>query len=560
MNPYDWRGYGRAKRRAEQILVLLRRRGVTGEAEDGLARAELERIAVQPKPRRAELALHAVLRIEELLAAELRAGVDHPLRLSTTLDLELQEQVALAAEETVAALASAGAENGAVIVAERETGAVLAYVGSTGYLREDQGGAIDFARTPRSAGSTLKPFIFAAALEKKVIGPTTILDDLSRGPSGLINMDQNYLGPMLPRAALGNSRNVPAARLLEELGVGRTYDVLGDLSLHRRELPADHYGTGLAVGALPVTLEDLAAAYGALAREGGWSPLSYWPEQRRVTRRIFSEHTARQVTSFLSDPLARLPTFPRLGPTEYRFPVAIKTGTSQGFRDAWTVAYSARFLVAAWIGRPDARPMHNLTGLRSAAILVRRVLEPLHAADAQGLRDLSFPAPDGHRPVRVCGLSGHRATPACDHTFVEHLEPAAAAAIEDCPVHVAPGMVELPPKYARWAAEQYFTASPAGKSFIEPAEELVAPAIVQPERGSRVWIDPETPPELSTLALEVEVEDSVEEIVWWVDGQPFAIVHAPFTARWPLSRGRHVFEARIPYTPYRSDPVAVIVE
>lgn len=563
MNPHDWRGYARAKKRAERILTLLREREVTTGAEHSLALAELAQLAVRPKPRRAELALHAILRIEELLKTE----PGHPLRLTTTLDLDLQERAMFAAEESVSKLDRAGAKNGAVIVVDRGTRGVLAYVGSTGYFDRASSGAIDFARTARAAGSTLKPFIFATALERGEITPATILDDLSRGPSGITNMDGNYLGPMLPRAALGNSRNVPAARLLEQVGVERAYDVLGDLGLHRRELPASHYGVGLATGALPVTLEHLAAAYAALANDGVGGPLVYWEHKQPAAKKVFSENTARQLTSFLSDPMARLPTFPRLGPTEYEFPVAIKTGTSQGFRDSWTVAYSTRYIVAAWIGRPDAQPMNNLTGTRGASVLVRKVLEPLHEREAHGLHDLAFPPPAGTEPVRVCALSGKKAGPACEHSLVEWLKP---GAIEECPVHVEGAVdgekrafVELAPKYARWAAEQYFVSAPgsaqAKKRIASIAEDLSPPVVVSPEGGARVLIDPETPADRATLALEARVDRSVEELMWYVDGKPFALVSAPFTARWPLVRGEHVIDARIPYTPFRSAPIRIIV-
>lgn len=558
MNPHDWRGYARAKKRAARILTLLREREVTSSAEHQLALAELSELAVRPKPRRAQHALHAILKLEELL----KNSPATPLRLTTTLDLELQDRAMLAAEESVAGLERAGAKNAAVLVVDRATRGVLAYVGSTGYFDRSSAGAIDFARTARGAGSTLKPFIFATALERGAITPATILDDLSRGPSGITNMDGYYLGPMLPRAALGNSRNVPAARLLEQVGIERAYDVLGDLGLHHRELPASYYGVGLATGSLPVTLENLAAAYATLAGDGLGGPLVYWESASSAPRRIFSENTARQLTSFLSDPMARLPTFPRLGPTEYEFPVAVKTGTSQGFRDSWTVAYSTQYIVAAWIGRPDAQPMNHLTGGRGASMLVRKILEPLHEREARGGRDLAFPPPAGAEPVRVCALSGKKAGPACEHSFVEWLKP---GAVEDCPVHLEGAVdgekrafVELAPKYARWAAEQYFISAPAKKR-IALAEELSPPIVVSPESGAQVLIDPETPADRATLALEARVDRSVEEVMWYVDGKPFALVAAPFTARWPLVRGEHVIDARIPYTPFRSAPIRIIV-
>src|SRR5207253_346649 len=136
---------------------------------------------------------------------------------------------------------------------------------------------------------------------------------------------------------------------------------------------------GLAIGAMPTTLERLVGAYTVLAGDGRAGELVWYRGQPATApRRLLSEDTARLVTLFLSDPMARLPTFPRMGPSEYPFPVAVKTGTSSRYRDALTVAYSTRWVVGVWLGRPDYRPMSRLTAFGSAAALVQRILGHLH--------------------------------------------------------------------------------------------------------------------------------------------------------------------------------------
>ncbi len=124
------------------------------------------------------------------------------------------------------------------------------------------------------------------------------------------------------------------------------------------------------------------------------------------TKRLLSEETARLVTLFLADPQARLPTFPRMGFAEYPFAVAVKTGTSSRYRDAWTVAWSKRYLVGVWVGHPDERPMTALSGYRIAARLAQAVLERLHGDELDGLAGLDFPPPRGHQSVKLCALSG----------------------------------------------------------------------------------------------------------------------------------------------------------
>jgi hypothetical protein len=120
--------------------------------------------------------------------------------------------------------------------------------------------------------------------------------------------------------------------------------------------------------------------------------------------------------------------------------------------------------------------------------------------------------------------------------------------------------VDLAPKYARWAADQYFISAPRNARSIAIAENLPPPQIMQPEDGARILLDPETPADAATLALEARVDPSVQQVMWYVDHRPFELTSAPFTARWPLARGEHTIEARIPYTPYRSRALRIRVE
>jgi penicillin-binding protein 1C len=576
MNPFSAAGRARAIQRGSRVLAELARRSVLSPAELALSRGQLADLRIPFRERRPTEALHALLHLRALLAAGRRgagtagdatagATAGHspsPFVLRTTLDLELQRTVSWMTWNALRDWRARGAGNASLIVVDLQGGRgpggagspeVLAWVGSAAYFDPDNHGAIDYARVRRSAGSTLKPFLYAQALERGVIAPATMMDDLERGPGGITNADDLFLGPLLPRVALANSRNVPAVHLLSHLGLDQGYGLLRDLGLTDGALPARHYGLGMAIGGLPVTLEELAHAYLTLAGDGRLPPLAWlrtarpaqtdrtdrtdrealtdrtlrtaWPGQTARTaasgggggggeevaatpatpanpanpaiialagaapesapRRIFSEETARQVTLFLSDPQARLPSFPRMGPTEYRFPVAVKTGTSTNYHDAWAVAWSARYLAAAWVGHPGFRAMNQLSGYLSAADLVRRVLLHLHAGDNDGLADLSFPPPHGYRPVRVCALSGLRATAACDRVFLEWFRPGEEP-VDDCAAHQQRAVdrrdgllattdtppeavevrtfVELPPRYAAWQAAAGLTRPPAAPS------------------------------------------------------------------------------------------------
>jgi penicillin-binding protein 1C len=590
-NPYRPEGLVRAIARGRRLLDELAVRGVLSPAELELARAEIERIAPPPLPRRPPEALHALLRIGDELAArpELLPARGEPV-LSATLDLELQREATWQAHHAVERFRGRGAGNAALVVLDLEDAAVLAWVGSTDYFALESAGAIDYARVERSAGSTLKPFLYGLALERGVIGPASILDDLRRGRGGVANADDRFLGPLLPRAALANSRNVPAVELLARVGPDRTWTFFRRLGLHDGGRPAEHYGLGLAIGGLPTTLERLVRASRALGAGGELLPLRFArDEPRPPAERVLTEATARRLTLFLADPSARLPSFPRLGATEYPFPVAVKTGTSSGFHDAWAVAWTRRYVAGAWVGHPDGRAMTGLTGFGTAAELLRPVVTALHRDQTDGFSDLGFPPPRGAVAARVCALSGALATEACDRVVVEWFGPDGGAPAADCAAHrlrevdvrsgrlatretpaafrAPASFVELPPRYAEWLAASAANAGSAGSAAnAANAVHGAAPgaghriAILSPEDGTRLLLDPETPASLATLALSAEVDPPAPQLVWYVDGRPFEVADAPYSARWPLAAGEHVIQARLPYSQLASRPVRIRVE
>ncbi len=674
MNPFSPAGRERAVRRGERVLAELAGRGVLSPADYALARGQLAALRIPYRERRPAEALHALLHLRTLLAeGKLAAargaagrgtngtggGAGAGFVLRTTLDLDLQREASALTWRALREWRDRGAGNASLIVLDLGRHEVLAWVGSAAYFDAEDHGAIDYARVRRSAGSTLKPFLYALALERGVIGPATLMDDLERGPGGIANADDAFLGPLLPRVALANSRNVPAVLLLGRVGLDQGYGLFRELGLTDGAVPARHYGLGMAIGGLPVTLEELARAYLALAGDGRLPARLRWlrglrsprsprdDDEAPPPRRVFSEDTARQVTLFLSDPQARLPSFPRMGATEYRFPVAVKTGTSTNYHDAWAVAYSTRYLAAAWVGHPGFRAMNQLSGYLSAADLVRQVLLRLHGEQGDGLEDLSFPAPRGYQPVRVCALSGHRATAACDRVFLEWFRPGEEPA-DDCDVHRQRAVdrrngllataatppaavdvrtfVELPARYASWQAAAGLPRPPQTESRLtvpavldrssrgRPASwaprsaggaglyrwpvSVSAPAeaparaaigaigtsgaigasgasgasgalteapssrlrITSPENGARLIRDPETPADLNSVALAAVVDPPANEVVWYVDGLPFATAPYPYTTRWRLRPGEHTFQVRLGSGGGVSRPVRITVD
>lgn len=569
MNPYTERGRRRARERAVRILDALVAQGRLSGEEASDARKGLEILQIRARPAREPATLHALL----ALASALQGDPPASPRIRSTLDLDVQRMAVAEVEALVRDRAADGVQNGALLVVDLADQSVLAAVGSGGFNDDTPGGALDFTRIRRSPGSTLKPFIYALALQDGLIEATTPLDDLQRARDGIGNADGRFLGPLLPAAALGNSRNVPAVALVEQLGVERVFALFRRLGLHHQTRLGDGYGLGLALGGLPVRMVDLAHAMTTLAGDGRLRPLRWRMEAPQVEGDlVFTPEIARQIAGFLSDGPSRLPTFTQLA--HLPFPVAIKTGTSAGWRDGWAVAWTRRYLVVAWAGRPDGRPMRRVGGAQVADEVAVDLLQRLHPDAHLGLDDVGFPPPAGWHSETVCALSGHAATPACDRLTTVWRSPDAGP-LPRCTTHVqlevdgrtgalagpetAPAFrerrsfVDLPGRYADWMAQNGLRAPPGRPRDPNPLQQGRAPKlrITSPRNGAEVLRDPEAPLGLGTLALTVAVDPPGAEVLWSIDGVPFALVGPPYSVRWPLEPGEHFIEARVPYTNVR---------
>ncbi|MBX3525433.1 MAG: transglycosylase domain-containing protein [Rhodoblastus sp.] len=548
MNLLKPEGMNRAIRRGQRALEELARQGVITPLEFVDAKKQLAHMHT-PRTLRRPDALHVALLYERLAReGKIAAVSQYDPRVRATLDLALQARATKIARKYLGPWRDAGAQQAAVIVVERGSREILARVGSTDYA-DRHAGAFDFTRVQRSPGSTLKPFLYALALERGVIKPTDIMADLPEGASGVNNADGMFLGPLLPRQALANSRNVPATNLLKQIGLETSFRFLHDLGLHNVEAPAENFGLSMAIGSLPTTLERLVRAYSALAEDGKLADLVYARGQpQREPRRLLSADSARLVTSFLSDPVARLPSFSRYGATEYNYPVALKTGTSQGYRDGWIVTYSEKVIVGVWVGRGDAGPMKGVGGATAPARIAHALLDAIHRVKPGDITAGRFPPPPGRVAVDICATSGKVSTGACGQTLTEWVRP------DEMPAKAE--AVETPAPILRgWAREEgYRIAEPAATT------DNVRLIVSTPENNSRIWSNPEQPALLNRLTLKARVEPRVEQIVWYVDGEPFAITDPDKPVYWPMRPGSHRIQARLPLRLGASKAVHVMIE
>ncbi|MBD3307568.1 glycosyl transferase [candidate division KSB3 bacterium] len=564
MNLFRPEGQARAQARAALILKKLSEQGTLDQRTFLVAQRQLQHLPLPRKEIRPSHSYHAILRVQEALADRHRS---YARSIRTSLDLRLQQQVDEIAERAITYYRNAGAGNIAAIVAEKDTGKVVAYIGSNAYYETGYAGAINYARLPRSSGSTLKPFLYALGLETGAFTPASLLSDapiwvsLPGGYARIGNYDRQNRGQFIYRKALANSRNVPAIHVLTSVGIDNAYELFRQLGLVSSTRSAEQYGVGLAIGTLYVTLEDLVAAYGVLANEGqafrlrwveGDTPASSLEEQ------WLDQNVARQMSLFLSDPLARLPVFSRMGPLEYPFPVAVKTGTSQGFRDAWAVAYSSKYLVGVWIGHPDHTRMNEVSGVVAAQV-VKDIMLRLHPQEKRGVAESRFPLPEGYTAVPICAQTGRPPTPSCPEVFTEYFRPGAEPI-----AHVAPSE---PPALAQQPSPRFPTAhlppdSPFSLALTPFAYDQLLHAsitIQEPRAGGSFVLDPDTPRSLQTIALRAEATPRVTQITWHIDGSPFTTVSSPYTVRWPLQPGTHTIQARFANADVKSEVITITV-
>ena len=407
----------------------------------------------------------------------------------STLDAETQRVATRALQRQLNELHGRNVEDGAVLVLDNATGEARAWVGSSGDL---SGAAqVDGVLARRQPGSTLKPFIYALAFEKRLITPASLLDDAPTQiatQSGLYipqNYDQEFKGWVSARTALGASLNVPAVRVGAMLGPDALVERFNALGL---ALPQNggYYGNALALGGAEVSLLGLTNAYRALANGGVYSPVAL-PGRNGKSQRAVDAAATYLTTHILADNNARVRTFGLDSSLATRGFAAVKTGTSKDLRDNWCVGYTDRYTVGVWVGNASGEPMHKVSGVSGAAPIWAAVVKHLHRHHA------SMPprAPQGVVPMPIQFAA--QLEVARDEVFIAGTEQARQAASAQMT-----------------GAQRY--------------------GIDSPRDGSLFAIDPDMPPNSQRISFEGE------NGVWMLDGKRVGAGPRISWSPWP---GRH---------------------
>ncbi|MGH9310809.1 MAG: penicillin-binding protein 1C [Vicinamibacterales bacterium] len=490
------------------------------------------------------------------------AGSNRPAQIRTTIDAELQAAVAGIIRAHRPTLERHGAGNVAVVALDNLRGEWLAWEGSGDYFDAERGGSIDGVASPRQPGSALKPFTYALAFENGVT-PATVLPDVPMhfptADPGVVytprNYDGRYRGPLLARAALAGSENIPAVSLASDLGVPRLLRFLHRAGFSTFDKNGAHYGLGVTLGNAEVRLDEIVAAYAAFARGGRWLAPSYLPDRGdRESRPLVSPRTAFWITDILSDDAARAYIFGRGGSLEFPFAVAVKTGTSQAYHDNWTIGYTREVTIGVWVGNFDRRPLRNSSGVTGAAPIFRAVMLAAHARAHGGTNTPAALADESLVEREVCALSGEGANAWCPVRRNEWLP--AKDGVVPCSWHhlTESGLAVIwPARFREWAQKngRGGDSPPAvavlAASSSRPARRKPVPVpglqIANPPSGATYLIDPTLRREFQSLQLKA-VTPSSTLIEWTINGVPFSAGNSDAVVEWPLRAGRHTVTAR----------------
>jgi penicillin-binding protein 1C len=449
-----------------------------------------------------------------------------------TLDLDLQHRAEQLVREHLDALHRPDISQASLVVIENETGAVRAFVGSRDFDKSQVNGALAF----RNCGSTLKPFLYATGIERRIFTAATVLPDTADAVRDSYddydphNFILNHLGPVRVREALGNSLNVPAVVTVKRIGARKAFDAIGDWGIEF-DRPLEKAGAGFILGNVGVRLLDLTCAFSALARGGLACPPQMLSDRPAPLRRVVSSETASIVTDILCDNSARLHSFGRHSALAFPVRVAAKTGTSAGFRDAWSVGFTHEHTVGVWVGNFDGAPMDHASSVAAAGPLWRRMMDDLLLTD--------HPVAEPKLPrVAVCALSGLRPCELSPSTvgelFLLGTEPQASAGDWFTP----DGGPVLPNEYTAWCA----SADNHLRAITRPSESELA--ILTPRNGAVFVIDDAIPRSQQQLELRANLNSG---ITWKINGNP--INPAPNgRIAWQLEEGEWMLEAANQHT------------
>lgn len=480
---------------------------------DPLARQNLDQYALAPDRETAPIIARAYADYVASHVSAFQRSDDHAV--TTTLDAGLQQFITDLLAQRLKALSGRKIGHAAAIVIDHTTHDVLAWVsvGRDCAATRDQapGCQIDLVTTPRQPGSALKPFLYAAAIQKgwdaaTIIEDAPYADTIGRGIKHFRNYSNVYYGKVRLRTALGNSLNIPALHTINYVTPAYYLSILHDLGFSNLRQNADFYDDGLALGNGEVSLLELARGYTMLANRGVDRPPRFlmYQDDRRPGKMIFSEDVTSLIGNILSDPWARNLEFGRNSVLNLPTQTAVKTGTSSDYRDAWAMGYNYRYTVGIWMGNADYTPMDGVTGSVGPALALRSIFNEL-TRDAQTAPLYLSPRLE---PRNICiDVARKRRDDA------------------GCPTYT-----------------EYFPAGRLDQSLPMPASQKIT--ILRPAEHLDMAFDPRIPPEKQLFEMRLAGMDDHDLARWQIDDHIYPDMKGQ-SFMWPITKGQHTVQVTI---------------
>ncbi len=429
--------------------------------------------------------------------------------LKTTLDSDLQHKVQGLLDERISALQRKQVHNGAAMVVDHTTGEILVWAVAGEGDTQTPGNAIDAVRAPRQPGSSMKPFLYALALDSGW-SPATQLDDapmaeaIGSGLHDFHNYSHTFYGKISLREALGNSLNIPALETITFITPARYLDTLHTLGFSSLTQPAEFYKDGLALGNGEVSLYEMVQGYSALANHGIFRPLTPLPQPpfTRENIPVYSPEAASLIANILSDPYARRREFGSGSVLNLPVQTAVKTGTSTDYRDAWVLGFNSRYTVGVWLGNLDQTPMDGITGSVGPALILRGIFAELSGREKFKTLYLS---PKLARE-EICTDSDQEVAKNC------------------------------------FPRTEYFIPGTEPKN-SEPPREPGGITLVRPTEGLQIAYDPRIPQDVQAFEFVADGVTAEGKVEWVLNGKPVTTT-AGGRFLWPVERGHYTLLAK----------------
>ncbi len=549
----------RLKQKRDRLLTLLHHKKVIDQ--------ETYRLAIlEPLPEMSQPLQFNAPHLAQVLYD--RYGSARPI-LRTTIVQEHQQIIEQMLQQHVASLQPLGIHNGAVVVAETQTGKVRAYVGSQNFFDAGSRGQVNGVLAPRSSGSLLKPFLYALCIDEGILLPQTKIRDVptSYGAFSPANASQKYDGLVSAKDALVRSLNVPAVRLLNTYGLYSFYLFLKATGIQTLFRSPQDYGLPLILGGAEVTVWDMATLFRGLAAGGQFQPLRLLEEDDSQEQTANAYQLISQGACYLT--LNMLRELKRPGAEYYweqyqnQWPLAWKTGTSYGQRDAWAVGVSPQWAIAIWIGNFNGEGNANLSGASCAGPLLFTIFNYLPKEPSKSW----FEKPEQELElVKLCLQTGQVAGPDCKQTILAEA-PRQMKPLQVCSYHQGifvtldeqqqvcsqcwqPGEYKrisrliYPADVVQYLREsgQMISDLPPHRFDCPTHSDNLALQILYPQENACLWIPRDYDGSLQQVTARVAHRDKNHQLYWYLDDQYCGSSQALPSKPLKLTKGWHNLE------------------